>query len=71
MSIASTGLGKDQAHLCRRTCSIVEAGKALGLGKAAAYQAADRGEIRTLKFGERRVVPLAWLEKMLDGEVAA
>lgn len=52
----------------RRTCSISEAGRVLGLGKSAAYLAADRGEIRTLKFGARRVVPLAWLDSVLSGE---
>jgi hypothetical protein len=65
MSISSTGLGEAQPP--RRTCSIIEAGKALGLGKNGAYAAADRGEIKTLKFGERRVVPLAWLEDALAG----
>ena len=53
----------------RRTCSIEEAGRALGLGKNGAYAAADRGEIRTIKFGERRVVPLAWLEQVLGGRL--
>ena len=67
MSIADTGLGETRAQLPRRTCSIVEAGKALGLGKNGAYAAVERGEIKTLKFGERRVVPLAWLEAQLAG----
>ena len=67
MSNSITGLGEAQPHLPRRTCSIVEAGKALGLGKNGAYAAVERGEIKTLKFGERRVVPLAWLEAQLAG----
>ena len=67
MNTASTG---HDAQQTRRTVSIVQAGRALGLGKAGAYRAADAGELKTLKFGERRVVPLAWLEQMLAGELS-
>ena len=64
MNIAST-IARGASE--RRTCSIEEAGRALGLGKNGAYAAAAKGEIKTLKFGERRVVPLAWLEAQLAG----
>src|ERR1700745_402211 len=52
----------------RRTVSIDTAGRMLGLGRNGAYAAAAKGEIRTLQFGKRRVVPLAWLEQVLEGE---
>jgi excisionase family DNA binding protein len=41
--------------------------KIMGLGKCAAYQAVQRGEIPSLKFGKRIVIPRAALQKMLEG----
>jgi excisionase family DNA binding protein len=37
----------------------------LGIGRAAVYEAARRGEIPTLSFGRRLVVPTAALRRML------
>ena len=43
-----------------------EAGKALNLKRGAAYAAAERGEIRTLRFGRLLKVPTAaWLRSQL------
>jgi excisionase family DNA binding protein len=52
----------------RRTISITEAAKVLGVGRNQAYEAARRGEIPTIKIGKRLLVPLAVLERMLQGE---
>jgi excisionase family DNA binding protein len=52
----------------RLAIDVVEAGKMLGLGRSAAYAAAARGEIPTLRFGRKIVVPLAQLEALLRGE---
>ena len=46
--------------------SVPEAGKLLGLGRDASYQAAKRGELPVLRFGKRLVVPRAALERMLQ-----
>jgi excisionase family DNA binding protein len=51
----------------RRTCSIEEAAKALGVCKAVAYEAARTGELPTIKFGRRILVPLVALDRILDG----
>ena len=51
----------------RLTISVPEAGKRLGLGRNASYEAARRGEIPVLKFGKRLVVPIAALERKLEG----
>ena len=51
----------------RRTLTIPEAAKALGIGRNAGYEAARRGEIPTIKIGKRVLVPLAALERMLQG----
>ena len=49
----------------KATITVPEAGKILGIGRDAAYAAADRGEIPTLKFGNRLVVPVPKLLTML------
>jgi excisionase family DNA binding protein len=53
----------------RRTTTIVEAAKVLGVGRNQAYEAARRGEIPTIRIGKRLLVPLAALERLLQ-EVA-
>ena len=52
----------------RLAIDVVEAGKMLGLGRSAAYAAVARGEIPSLRFGRKIVVPLAQLEALLRGE---
>jgi hypothetical protein len=47
------------------------AGRALDLGRNAAYDAARRKEIPTLKIGGRLVVPSALLLRMLGIETGA
>ena len=45
--------------------SIVEAGKMIGLGRNASYEAAKRKQITTIKFGSLKIVPkAAWLRKL-------
>lgn len=49
------------------TLSVPEAGKRyFGLSRAAAYAAAERGEIPTIKIGKLLKVPVRALEQMLD-----
>jgi hypothetical protein len=52
----------DQA---RKTMSVPEAGRHLGLGKNGAYVAAARGEIPVIKIGSRLRVPVVAFERML------
>ncbi len=47
------------------TCSVEEAGVWLGLGRSAAYEAAGRGEIPTIRFGRSLRVPTAALRRLL------
>jgi excisionase family DNA binding protein len=53
--------------------SVPEAARILGIGRNAAYEAAARGEIPTIRIGRLRRVPKAALRKMLflDEPVAA
>ena len=68
MSIMSTGLGSDERPIVRRTYSIDEVAKLLGIGRNSAYEAARRGDFPTIKVGSRIVVPKAALDRMLAGE---
>ena len=52
----------------RQTITVEEAAAALGIGRGTAYDAARRGELPTLRFGRRLLVPLAALEQLLTTE---
>ena len=54
----------------RRTMTVDEVAKALGVGRSTAYAAIHRGEIPAIKIGDRRLVPIVAIERMLD-EAAA
>ena len=49
----------------RTTITVEQAAQVLGLGRTAAYDAARRGELPTLRLGRRLLVPvpalLTWL----------
>lgn len=52
--------------LAEPATSVPKAGRALGLSRNASYEAAARGEIETIRFGRRMVVPTAWLRRVLQ-----
>ena len=54
----------------RRTLTIEEAARALGIGRNQGYLAAKRGDIPVIRIGKRMLVPRAALERMLEGERA-
>jgi hypothetical protein len=50
-----------------KTISVVEAGKRyFGLSRGASYQAAERGDLPTIRIGRLLRVPVRALERMLD-----
>lgn len=53
----------------RSTMTVIEAAKRLGIGRNQAYEAAGRGEIPSIRIGNRILVPTAALERMLAGGV--
>ena len=57
---------RDGAPVERATYTVPQAGKKLGIGKNAAYEAARTGQIPTIRIGRRIVVPIAAFEKMLE-----
>ena len=50
----------------KRTLSIPEAGKALGIGRSATYEAARTGQLPTIRIGKRLLVPMAAFERFLE-----
>jgi excisionase family DNA binding protein len=49
-----------------RTLSVPEAGRWLGIGRNAAYDAARRGEIPTIRIGRLLRVPVVALQRKLE-----
>jgi excisionase family DNA binding protein len=56
--------------LGRATYTVEEAGHVLGISRAAAYEAVQRGEIPSLRLGRRIVVPRRPLDRMVGIEGA-
>lgn len=55
----------------RATITVPEAGRLLGIGRDAAYRAAERGEIPSLRLGRRIVVPVPQLLALIGATPAA
>jgi excisionase family DNA binding protein len=49
-----------------KTVSVPEAGKWLGIGRNAAYEAARRGDLPTIRIGRLLRVPVVALERKLE-----
>jgi excisionase family DNA binding protein len=49
------------------TMSVPEAGQLLGIGRNAAYEAAHRGDIPSITIGKLIRVPVAALNRLLEG----
>jgi excisionase family DNA binding protein len=50
----------------RRTCTVEEAGQALGISRNTAYNLAKAGTLPTLRLGRRVLVPLTALDALLS-----
>jgi excisionase family DNA binding protein len=50
----------------RRTISVEEAGRILGVSRGAAYAYAKEGSLPTIRLGKRLLVPKSALNKMLQ-----
>ena len=53
----------------RLVYTVPEAGRLLGLGRNAAYDAAKRGDIPTLRIGRLLLVPKGLFHKLVGAEV--
>ena len=61
----------EATHSERRVVTVNEAALMLRISRGAAYGAAKRKEIPSIRIGRRLLVPLAALERMLAGNAAA
>jgi excisionase family DNA binding protein len=61
----------ENTHAERRVVTVNEAAVMLRISRGAAYEAARRKQIPTIRIGRRLLVPLAALERMLAGDAAA
>jgi excisionase family DNA binding protein len=59
-------LGKEVIGLEPLTLTVEEAGKALRLGRSAAYEAVRTGQIPSIRIGKRVLVPRIALEQMVS-----
>ena len=53
----------------RLTLSVEEAACLLGISRGLAYEMARTGQLPTIRFGRRLLVPRRALERMLEGSV--
>ena len=51
----------------RRTYTVEEAARILGISRSSAYEAARKGEIPTIRIGKLLRVPAAQLDRLLEG----
>ena len=57
-----------QRHREPETYTLEKAAKILGISLSAAYKAAHRGQIPTIRLGKRIFVPRRALERLLEGQ---
>jgi excisionase family DNA binding protein len=55
----------------RRTLTVEEAGRLLGVSRGLAYEAARSGDLPTVRLGRRLLVPRARLYALLGEDLAA
>jgi excisionase family DNA binding protein len=77
MTATSTGLEKRRPGVLgprwddREVFTLEETAQILRLPRPATYAAVKSGQIPTIKFGTRRIVPRWGIERLLTGEAAA
>ena len=59
--------GRKLAEAQRRTLSLEQAARQLGISRSSAYSYASDGLIPTIKLGTRLLVPKAAFEKLMKG----
>jgi excisionase family DNA binding protein len=63
---SSVAAGAAPAGVERLTLTVEEAAVMLGVSRAGAYEAVQRGEIPSIRIGRRILVPKAALQKLLE-----
>lgn len=60
-----------ESKLKRNTLTVEQAAEVLGIGRTAAYNAAQSGDLPVIRIGRRLLIPRPALDQMLNGEAAA
>ena len=71
---SDTSTAKKPGDPLRRTLSVEEMGRILGIGRTRAYALARSGEIPAIRLGKRLLVPKAAIDRLLgelNGPTAA
>jgi excisionase family DNA binding protein len=63
-------MAKPKKSVDRVTFTVEEAAKRLGIARGSAYEAVRRGELPSVRFGKRVLIPRAALERILSGTAA-
>lgn len=63
-----SGVGAAPPGVERLTLTVEEAAPMLGISRAFAYEAVNRGEIPSIRIGRRVLVPRAALDRLLSPE---
>lgn len=50
----------------RATLSVEETAKKIGMSRGSTYRAVERGELPSIRFGKRILIPRAALERLLE-----
>ena len=58
-------MSKEQATPKRQTRTVEEFRQIFGLGKSAAYEAIKKGNVRTITFGTRILIPQVEIDRLL------
>lgn len=54
----------------RETVSVDAAARRLGVHRLTLYAAVARGEVPAIRIGRRQLIPSAWLDRTLTGDVS-
>ncbi|MCB1489833.1 MAG: helix-turn-helix domain-containing protein [Bauldia sp.] len=61
-------MAKKEKSGARATMNVDEAAEVLGIGRNAAYEAVSRGEIPSIRLGNRILIPRQAIDRMLGLE---
>ena len=56
--------------MTKKTYTVEEAAVVLGIGRSAAYEGVNNDQIPNIRIGHRILVPVAALDRMLEGETS-
>jgi excisionase family DNA binding protein len=68
VTLSNTGEKAMEAENERKTVTVDEAAKILGVSRAHAYEAVNSGQLRGIRLGKRWLIARATIDKMLEAK---